>query len=213
MKNKFSQIFFKSAGIAIIAASVTCCNNDNKNGSDDPKDVAEEHNDAKFNKTEEKDAQFLVDAADLSMKIIRISELAQTQAEAADIKELGAMLKEDDSKNLKELEAIAGKKTVTLPTEPSTGWKNDYDGIVDKQGKDFDRKYASMLVDLHKDAIDKFDKASTDCQDYEIKSWAGKKLTQLRTDLDKSMMCRDKYEEKDKNSATTANVKKMEKIK
>lgn len=208
MKKNISNFLFRSAGVIIISAFLGSCDN-KKNNSDDPKDVAEEHNDAKFDKAEEKDAQFLVDAADISMKVIKLSDMAPTQAEAADIKELAAMLKDDESKSLKEIEAMASKKTVTLPTEPGTEWQTDYNQIVDKQGKGFDQKYSSMLVDLHKDAIDKFEKASTDCQDYEIKSWAGKKLKELRADLDKSMVCHDKYEDKDHKDSKE--VKKMEK--
>jgi putative membrane protein len=169
---------------------------DTKKDPEDSKDIAEEHNDAKFDKAKEKDAQFLVDAADIAMQEIKLSELAQSQAEADDIKELGKFIKEDYTKSLKEIEGIANKKMVTLPTSISAEGEDNAKKLSDKQGKPFDQEYSSEMVDLHEKAIDKFEKASTDSEDYEIKSWATKKLTELRTNLDRSMVCRDKYKDK-----------------
>jgi putative membrane protein len=193
MKTTFRNTLSKISGIALLTLSLASC--DNAGNSSDPKNVAEEHNDAKFDKAKEKDAQFFVDVADIFMREIKLSELAATQAEAYDIKELGQMLKEDNAKWLKETEALASKKMVTLPTDISQGGRDSYTKISDKHGKDFDRDYPDAIVDLNKDVIEKFEKAATDAQDYETKTWAGKKLVELRNNLDKSMVCRDKYKD------------------
>src|SRR4051812_35662233 len=104
------------SGIILTTIFLGACNNHDSN---DAKDVAEEHNDAKFDKTKEKDAQFMVDASDNAMEQIRLCDLASSQAEAYDIKELANMLKEDQSKYLKEIDSIASKKMITLPTDLS----------------------------------------------------------------------------------------------
>ena len=55
--------------IALIINTSSCTSNKSK----DTKDISEEHNEAKFNKTEnETDAQFLVNAAVINLEEIRI---------------------------------------------------------------------------------------------------------------------------------------------
>jgi putative membrane protein len=215
MKKNITKILFISTGIFFTSLVFTACNDSGKNTneSNDPKDVAEEHNDAKFDKVKEKEAQFLVDAAEISMKEIRLSEQADSQAHAADVKELAKFLKEDHEKCLKEIQALASKKMVTLPDAPTKNIETASEKIIDKRDANFDREYTAMMVDVHEDAIDKFQKASEDSEDYEIKTFANKMLTQLRTNLDRSMVCRDKYKEKegkdkDKDHSVIKDIKK-----
>jgi len=52
------------------------------------------------------------------------------------------------------------------------------------------------MVDGHKDAIDKFEKAATDATDPQIKQWASSMLPDLRTHLDMSMTCQNKLAKK-----------------
>src|ERR1044071_2120459 len=58
-------------------------NDDRMNGvntkTEDPKDVAEEHNDAKFRKESEKEAQLMVDAADINLAEIELGKLAESK--------------------------------------------------------------------------------------------------------------------------------------
>lgn len=215
MKKNFKKIITNSAVVTLIAVSFTACDNKNTNAdSNDPKAVAEEHNDAKFDKTKEKDAQFLVDAAEINMKEMRLCALADSQAMAGDIKELAKMLMDDHSKCLKEIQALAEKKMVTLPAEDTKGVIDAENKINDKGGAKFDQQYTSMMVDIHKDAISKFEKAAEDCEDYEIKTFANKKLPELRTDLDRSMVCRDKYKaknDKDKNNKDVPVIRDVKK--
>ena len=55
---------------------------------------------------------------------------------------------------------------------------------ITKAESDFDKEYVNMMISGHKDAIDKFEKASTDAADSEIRSWAASMLTVLRQHLD-----------------------------
>ena len=51
------------------------------NGNKDSKDVAEKTNDQTLNdRKQEKDAQFLVDAAEISLEEIQLGQLAQTKS-------------------------------------------------------------------------------------------------------------------------------------
>jgi putative membrane protein len=182
----------KTTTTFIIAAilSISACKNENTN-SNDPKDIAEEHNEAKFDKAKEKDAQFLVDAAELDLMEIKLGELAQNQAVNDSVKELGKILLKDHQKSLKELQVLAGKKMVTIPSEITEKGRDSYNKLLEKKAAEFDEFYCDEMVKGHKDAIDKFEKGATDAEDVEIKNWANKQLPVLRTHLDKAMNYRD----------------------
>jgi putative membrane protein len=169
--------------------SLGACNNPKK---EDPKDVAEEHNDSKFDNKNEKDAQFLVDAAEINLKEIQLGQLAQTNAQTADVKDLGKMMEEQHTKTMNELKDLAAKKMVTVPTTLTDDGQDDYKKLADKKAKDFDKDYCDMMVKGHKDAIDKFEKASTECNDADIKEWASMTLPALRNHLDHALACQDK---------------------
>jgi hypothetical protein len=65
---------------------------------------------------------------------------------------------------------------------------------------------------MHEEAIKKYEKISNDGEDYELKTWTTKKLEELRRNLDRSMICRDKYKDadkdKDKKNIPEKNTKK-----
>ncbi len=158
-------------------------NHDNK----DSKEVAEEHNDAKFEKAAEADAQFLVDVATINMKEIALGNLASTKGQTKEVRDLGKMMVDAHTKSQRELESLAGRKGVTLPATTPDESTKDYDNLKDEKNIDFDKKYANAMVDGHKEAVSKFIKASTDCQDADIRDWAAKMLPDLRAHLDHAM--------------------------
>jgi putative membrane protein len=161
--------------------------------TEDPKDVAEDHNDAKFNKDAEKEAQFMVDAAELSLKEIKLGNLAQSKGTNKQIKDLGKMMVSDHTKSLDELKKLAKEKKVTLPESLTEKGIEDHDKLSEKSGRDFDKKYSEMMVDGHEDAIKKFEKCGEDCTDSQLKNWVTQTLPTLRNHLDHAMSCRDAY--------------------
>jgi putative membrane protein len=172
--------------------------NHNDYNKGDVKEVAEEHNDAKFSKDDEKAAQFLVDAADLNMTEIKLGRLAQERGSSKSVKDLGKMMEGDHNKTLEELKTLASSKNITIPEALSEKGNKEYDKLDGKAGRDFDKEYADMMVDGHKDAIKKFEKIAEDSEDTEIKNWANQTLPALRKHLDHSITTRDKLKDKDK---------------
>ncbi|MCE3279030.1 MAG: hypothetical protein K0S44_1221 [Bacteroidetes bacterium] len=207
MKTTFTKTTIKITGLALSLLSIVACDNTKNRNSNDSKDVAEEHNDAKFNKDKEKEADFFVEITDMTIQEIKLSELAEKQAQADDIKELGKILREDHSKSLKEIEEMARKKMITLPVDISKDGKDNYEDISKKQGQEFDHAYADEMVDLHTLQISKFEKMATDAEDYELRKWTETKLKELRTHLDRSMTCRDKYKEDKKDKTPLSKIK------
>jgi len=168
------------------------CKN-NTTDPNDPKSVAEEHNDAKFNTDKKDDADFMVDLAVLNMEEIRLGKLAQSNGMSKDVKALGKKMEDAHRKSLDELKKLAASKSVTLPDSVSDTPGNDYSSLSEKNGNEFDRSFCEVMTSKHKKAIEKCEKASTDAVDIDVKNWANKTLPELRTDLDQTMNCGEKY--------------------
>jgi len=187
MKN----LLFLTPMLALVFMLTSC---ENSPKVEDPKKVAEDHNDAKFKATNESDAQFLVNAAEIHLEEIKLGELAQTSGTMLEVKKLGEMMKTDHAKSLKDLQGLAAQKQVTLPMAITEDGQTSYNKLMDKKGVAFDKAYSEMSVSGHKSAIEKFDKASTTVTDPDIKAWASSMLPTLRAHLDASMTCQKNCE-------------------
>jgi putative membrane protein len=172
---------------------VASCKNNQE--TEDPKEVSEEHNEAKFdNNEQENNAQFLVDAAELNMEGIQLGQLAQQKGTNVHVKELGKMMEEAHTKLQIDLTSLAKSKIITIPSAPTDNVKDNYTKLNEKSGKDFDIAYADLMVNKHKEAIQDFEAAATETKDTEIKNWATTTLTELRKHLDHSIDCQKKCE-------------------
>lgn len=182
-------------GAAIVLVSLHSCKNESK--QEDPKEVAEDQNEAKFDSIDSKedDSEFLIDATEINMAEIEIGKLAQTKSNNPEVKKFGKMLVDEHTKAAAEVKAIADKRNFSLPTSITEEGKDEYDKLNKKTGTDFDKKFADMMIGGHEKAIDRFNKAAENTTDEEIKTWASNSVTaltahlqhakQLQQDLDK----------------------------
>ena len=192
MKTNFEKTFKSTAAIMAVVISLSACS-DNKSKAEDTKAVAEEHNEAKFeNKNDEKDAQFLVKAAEINLEEIELGKLVQQTSKTPCIIELAAMMEKQHMQAMDELTNLAAKKTITIPTSLTQDGKDACNKLNTKTGKDFNKEYCAMMVNGHKDAITMFDKASTESIDEDIKAWTIAILPILRTHLDHAITCQEK---------------------
>ena len=184
---KFIKKAVAQIGIFAAILFIISCNNSPK--TEDTKENAEEHNEAKFdNNNQEKDAQFLVNAAEIDLQEIKLGQLAQQLGRTASVKELGKAMENAHTNSLNELTALAKSKMVTIPTSTTENALDAYKKLNDKSGSDFDKSYADMMVNDHKDAVSVFEKISTDGNDADVKAWAASTLANLRMHLDKAMV-------------------------
>ncbi len=187
-RNAINSIIIYSVLLLLVVFSFSSCNNPK---TEDSKSMAEESNAAKFNETadREKDAQFLVDAAEINLEEIKCGKFAEQNAISADTRELAKMMVTEHTKCLSDLKALADKKSITIPAVISTKGEEDYEKLIDRAGGDFDRNYCDMMVDGHKGAIAKFEKESADGSDVDIRTWATETLPALRKHLDHALNC------------------------
>jgi putative membrane protein len=158
----------------------------------DSKEEAEDQNDAKFTNAKEGDAEFLISAAEINLEEIQLGRLAQKNSTMSQVIELGKMMELEHTKTLKDLQILVVKKQITIRITPIIDGNGAYDKLKNKFGIDFDNEYYDVMVVGHKDAINKFEKASTDAKDADIQSWAVTMLISLRFHLDHSITCQEK---------------------
>lgn len=177
--------------VTTIFLTASCTNNQR---AQDTKEVAEEHNDAKFDDNkQERDAQFLVNAAEINLEEIQLGRLAQQKGTTNHVKELGKRMEDAHTKSLNELKVLARNNSISIPTSPTHNAQDAYKNLNEKSGTDFDKAYADMMVSSHKDAISTFEDASNDSYDDGIKKWATTSLASLRTHLDHSIESQKKF--------------------
>ena len=171
--------------LATFVASVlifASCGNPQR--SSDTSKVAQDRNEERFDDSkQEKDAQFLVNAAEINMKQIQLGQLAQQKGTSTHVKELGKRMEDTYTKSQRDLTALAQRKSITLPTTQTNDVRDAYDKLNKKTGNDFDKAYTDEMISLHEDAIDTFENATTDREDAEIKNWAIAVLPEMRTNL------------------------------
>lgn len=186
-----SKYFLLQLTFVITISLITSCSPKPKH--EDTKEVAEEHNDAKFdNNKMEKDAQFLVNAAEINLEEIKLGQLAQQRGNSMHIKELGKMMVDEHTKSLRDLTALANRKVITVPSSTTDDAQDAYKNLNDESGNDFDKTYANLMISEHKEAIEYFEKAYKETNDSDIKNWIMATLPALRTHLDHSIVCQKK---------------------
>ncbi len=167
------------------------CNSRQK--SQDTIDVAQDRNEERFDDNRlRNDAQFLVNAAEINLRQIQLGQLAKQRGTKTHIKELGKMMEDAHAKSQRDLTILARSKSITIPTSTTDDARDAFENLNRKSGDAFDKEYVEMMVSNNKDAIDTFEKASTDNHDSDIKNWATTTLYDLRKHLDHSIDCQQK---------------------
>lgn len=192
--NVFSKMLLGAAMVTLSLGTVSC-----KDDKNDPAEVAEEQNEEKFddNDNKEEDSEFLVEAAEINMMEIELGKLAQQKAMNADVKEYGRMMESEHMKASDETKKLAESMNVSLPMATGEDTKEAMEDLNDEKGIDFDKKYISMMIDGHKEAIDEMEEASENASSEEIRMWAANMLPSLRQHLDKAKSIEEMLEKMD----------------
>lgn len=195
---KRTSIFAKALmGMAVVtmAMGTVSCKDENK--QEDPKEVAEDQNEQKFDDTndaKEDDSEYLVKAAEVDMKEIEVSKLALTKSANADVKALATMMVAEHTKSLDELKKAATAKNISLPASLTEKGQDKYADLNDKTGADFDKAFTKAMVDGHEKMISEMEKASEKANDPDIRMWAANLLPSLRKHLDHAKMTKEKVD-------------------
>ncbi|MCK8493598.1 MULTISPECIES: DUF4142 domain-containing protein [Spirosoma] len=176
MKKTILLALFVAGGL-----SVQSCGSSEKK---DSVDQAEQINEEKKT-SDDDDSEFAVKAASGGMLEVELGRLAQEKAQNQQVKDFGAMMVTDHSKANDELKSLAASKNITLPTMLGEDHQKHVNELTKLSGKEFDKKYVSLMVDDHKEDIDEFEEASKEAKDADIKAFATKTLPTLKTHLER----------------------------
>jgi putative membrane protein len=133
-----------------------------------------------------KDEKFIRDAATGNEMEVALGKLASTKGAGDDVKKFGQQMVDDHSKSNDELKQLAQSKGVDLTKAEDAAMKKESKeetSLSKKEGSDFDKAYMKMMVKDHEKDVKEFEKASKDCEDSEVKAWAGKTLPTLQSHL------------------------------
>ncbi len=191
MKNRIKALFtYNSLMIALAFGIVSC-------GVQEvfTKDESEDMNDENFDKRkDERDAQFLVNAAEIHMEEIGLAKLAQQKGTTSPIKELGRTIEQTHQTALDELTTLAKRKKITIPNTITDQGDESYRSLNEKAGDDFNESYAKLMIEKHEDAIAVYEKGSKKSRDKQIREWANSTLTVLRKNLSAAKTCTEQFE-------------------
>lgn len=130
------------------------------------------------------DRKFIEEVAGGGMYEVQAAQLASAKATNPDVKSFASKLVDDHQQANNELVQLANAKKVELPAAPPRGKRGAIEKLGKKSGADFDKTFMEQVgIKDHKDDIKKFEKASKDVKDPELKAWVDKTLPHLREHL------------------------------
>ena len=137
------------------------------------------------------DTKFAVAAANGGLLEVQLAKLAQTKSVTPKVLAFAKMMVDDHSKANKELMAIAGTKTITLPAILDNKTQKDYDDMAKLSKAEFDKAYTDYMVKDHKEDIDEFQKEADNGKDAELKAFAAKHVPILKHHLEMAQQASD----------------------
>ena len=126
-----------------------------------------------------KDSTFAMEAASGGMMEVEAGNIAQQNASNERVKAFAAMMVRDHSKANQELKALATSRGMMLPDSMMKKHRNHIQMMQKMSGKALDRHYMNMMVTDHREDVSKFENASKNAMDADLKAWAGKTLPVL----------------------------------
>jgi len=121
--------------------------------------------------------------------------MGSTNATMKEVKDFGRKMEKEHQKAYDALSAMASSKNIAVPASPSEEVMKEHQKLADKKGYDFDRKFCDDMIDSHEKAIRKFEKASEDAEDADIKNWAASMLPDLNAHLAEAKVLKEKVKD------------------
>src|SRR5688572_650329 len=116
----------------------------------------------------------------MNLAVQKVAELAQQKAQSPEVKQFAQTLKQDHQKWQQDLERIAQKHSVTLPTSVDAKCQEEISKLEALSGAEFDKEFAKGSVEGHAMAVAQLQQASTAVQDQDVKQYAQKLLAKLK---------------------------------
>lgn len=103
------------------------------------------------------DRDFVREAAIANMAEIDLAKLALEQSTNGDVKTFAQMMIEEHTKAGDQLNAVASQHSIEVPTQIDDKHQDVHNALAAKKGLDFDKEYASRMVNGHQDFVDRLE--------------------------------------------------------
>ena len=167
MKMKNSRIVSFTRGLAMTALVVTA--------------LAVRADDAEKAKFKAGDKEsVLKHSAKMNMATEKFAELANEKAQNPQLKQYAQKLSQDHKQSQQELEKLAQKHNVTLPTTVDEKCKEEIARLQALSGEEFDREFAKGAVEGHAMAMAHLQQASSAATDTDVRQYTQSLLAKVR---------------------------------
>ncbi len=126
---------------------------------------------------------FWTAAAQGGIAEVELSKVAEARASDPEVKNFAQMMIADHTKANAELQSLAQKKNVTLPTSMSSANQAALTQMQGLTGADFDRRYVEAMITNHEADVQLFESQAQDESDPDAKAFAAKTLPTLQRHL------------------------------
>jgi putative membrane protein len=130
-----------------------------------------------------KGASFVKEASAGNQSEIALAQLAQQKAQNPEVKNLAEMIQQDHQKAQEKLQTIAQAHGIALENSPTWSQKRAQSKLEKLNGAEFDQQYAKDMLEDHATDIKKFQKASQNIEDADVKQYAQDCLPTLQSHL------------------------------
>jgi putative membrane protein len=128
------------------------------------------------------DRQFANTAAKDGQAEVEMSELALSKGTDR-VRSLAQRIQADHEKANSELQALAGRKQITLDTDLNPEHRQAHQKLSGLSDEEFDRAYLDQMLQDHKKSIADFERYTREGNDPELKAFAEKSLPTLQAHL------------------------------
>ena len=126
---------------------------------------------------------FLKKAAEGQQAEIAMGRLASERAGDEKVKQFGALMMEDHRKASKEIQLLALKEGVVLPTELTSKHQDKREEFAQLAGDAFDRAYIRYMLRDHRKDVKEFERQAKAIKDPQVQRWAEGTLPLLKQHL------------------------------
>ena len=129
---------------------------------------------------------FLKKVAQGQQAEIALGQLASKKATDPQVKQFGAHMIEDHQKTSQEVQRLASREGIQLPTEMSEKHKQKQQQFSQLSGKEFDRAYMMYMLRNHMIDVTEFEQRAPAIKDPEVQEWAAGTLPILKQHLEQA---------------------------
>lgn len=132
--------------------------------------------------------QFLQNEYVAGKDFVALATEAANQSDSEDVRAFARTLLNDHQLANGKLAKLAATKEVELETASNEAATPDerLTALRQLKGDLFNQEFLTLMIGMHSESIDHFEKATTDSPDLDLKKWADERLTRLKSHLDQA---------------------------